>query len=135
LAPSAYVLDTSALFTLIEEEAGADRVEEVLRNENATLPCVVLLEVYYVTQQERGAAEATRRFALLKQLPCEILWQLDEPTLLLAGRFKAENRLSLADSIIAATAAERKATLLHKDPEFEPLKEQVALEALPYKAP
>jgi predicted nucleic acid-binding protein len=40
-----------------------------------------------------------------------------------ASRIKASDGLSVADSWIAATATEYGATLVHKDPEFEPLKE------------
>jgi predicted nucleic acid-binding protein len=69
----------------------------------------------------------------MKQLPCKILWQVDEPTVLTAARFKASYRLSLADALIAAFAQRQGAVLLHKDPEFEALLEQVELEALPYK--
>lgn len=128
-----YVLDTSALLALIEDEEGAGRIESILREEEVTLPCVTLLEVHYITRQERGQGEADRRYALLKQLPCEILWQLDEPTLLTASRFKAGQRLSLADAMIAAVAQRRQAILVHKDPEYEALGEEVELEALPYK--
>jgi ribonuclease VapC len=128
-----YVLDTSALFTLIEEEDGADRVEEVMRTETAFLPYMALLEVHYVTRQEHGVGEADRRYAFLKQSPVEILWQVDESTLLTASRFKAGHHISLADAIIAAVAFREDATLLHKDPEYKALEGEVELEALPYK--
>jgi predicted nucleic acid-binding protein len=95
---------------------------------------MALLEVHYISHQERGKAEADRRYALLKQLPCDILWQNDEPTVLTAAAFKARHRLSLADSVIAAFVRSRGAVLLHKDPEFEALYEQIELEALPYKS-
>jgi predicted nucleic acid-binding protein len=133
VARKKFVLDTSALFTLIEEEDGADRVEEIVSAEEAYLPSMALLEVHYVTRQERGQGEADRRYALLKKLPCEILWQVDEPTLLTASRFKAAHRLSLADSLIAALAHRHKAVLVHKDPEYKALIEDLELEALPYK--
>lgn len=133
MAPESYVLDTSAMLTLIESEAGADRVEEILRGEHTLLPWMVLLEVHYVTLQEQGQAEADRRYALMKQLPTDVLWQIDEPILLTASRLKAGNRLSLADALIAAYAQHQEAILVHKDPEFEVLSEQVKLEALPYK--
>lgn len=58
MARKRYVLDTSALFTLIEEEDGADRVEEIVSTGNACLPSLALLEVQYVTRQERGQGEA-----------------------------------------------------------------------------
>jgi predicted nucleic acid-binding protein len=133
VAPESYVLDTSAIFALIENEEGADRVERILQEEHALLPWMTLLEVHYVTLQEQGQGEADRRYALMKQLPSKILWQIDEPILLTASRLKAGHHLSLADALVAAFAHHEGAVLVHKDPEFEVLSEQVKLEALPYK--
>lgn len=128
-----FVLDTSALLSLIEDEQGADRVEQVLRQEIVWLPWLVLLEVVYITRQEKGEDEANRRYAMIKQLPVAIIWDADEPILLRAARFKAGYHLFLADAVIAAFAFSKKATLLHKDPEFEALAGQVLLEGLKYK--
>ncbi len=128
-----YLLDTSAILTLIEDEAGAERVEKVLREQPVIITWMSLLEVSYITQQERGAAEAERRYALLRALPVSSIWEIDEPTLLTAARLKASYRLSLADTIIAAYAIQQRAIILHKDPQFEALTGQVDLEALPYK--
>jgi hypothetical protein len=74
-----------------------------------------------------------RRVALIKQLEVNILWDMDEMTLLTAGRLKAEHRVSLADAIIAAFAIRRHAVLMHKDPEFDALTGLLPMEALPYK--
>ncbi len=129
----AFLLDTSALLTLIEDEDGAARVEQSMREGSVIITWLSLLEVYYITLQERGQAEAERRHALLKSLPVTLLWQIDEPMLLTAARLKASYRLSLADTLIAACAIRQGATLLHKDPEFAALAEQLRMEALPYK--
>ena len=128
------LLDTSALLTLIEDEAGAARVEQVLRDGAAIIVWTSLLEVVYVTQQERGVPEAERRYALLKVLPVTLLWSMEEPILLIAARFKVGYRVSFADAIIAAYAAYHHAVLLHKDPQFEALASEIDLETLPYKA-
>lgn len=127
-----FVLDTSAIFTLVEDEAGKERVAEIMRKEEFILPFVTLLEVHYISQQEQGLPEADRRYAVLKQ--ANVLWAFDEPTLLTAARLKAENSLSIADAMIAAVAMQNEATLVHKDPEYEQLRGQLALEALPYKS-
>jgi hypothetical protein len=66
-------------------------------------------------------------------LPAEIVWQHDEPALLLASRFKAQHRMSLAGALIAGIAGRLNAILVHKDPELEALSGAVDLEALPYK--
>jgi predicted nucleic acid-binding protein len=131
--PERYLLDTSALLALIEDEAGADRVEQVIKHDQTLLTWVCLLETYYVTQQERGTAEADRRYALIKNLPVTIMWEINEPALLTAARLKAAHRLSFADVIVAAFAIQEEAIPLHKDPEFEALAGHVQLEALPYK--
>jgi predicted nucleic acid-binding protein len=129
-----YLLDTSALFTLFEDEAGADRVEQVLQGEPVVIPWLVLMEATYIVMQEKGENEADKRYALLKQLPCEILWEANEPILLTAARLKAGFHLSFADAVIAAFAIQQDAFLLHKDPEFSVLSDQVKLENLPYKS-
>ncbi|MBU2601951.1 MAG: PIN domain-containing protein [Actinobacteria bacterium] len=128
-----YLLDTSALLSFIEDEAGADRVEQALKQTTTLVPWPVLLEAHYITMREKGEAEAYRRTALVKQLKVKILWDMDESTLLTAARLKAEHRISLADAIIAAFALRRDAILMHKDPEFEALTGLVLMEALPYK--
>jgi len=129
-----WLLDTSALLSYIEDEAGADRVEQALKQPTTLVPWPVLLETHYVTLQKRGQAEADRRIALIKQLNVKILWDMDESTLLTASRLKAEQRVSLADAIIAAFAIRRGAVLMHKDPEFDALTGLLPLEALPYKS-
>jgi predicted nucleic acid-binding protein len=129
-----YLLDTSALLSFIEDEAGADCVEEALKRPTTHVPWPVLLEMHYITLQERGEAEAYRRTALVKQLNVKILWDMDESTLLTAARLKAGHRLSLADAIIAAYALRTDAVLMHKDPEFDALVGLVPMEALPYKS-
>lgn len=128
-----FLLDTSAWLTYMEEEEGVDRVEEILRTERVLLPFVVLLEIYYISYRERGEEIANRRYALLKSLDIEFLWNLDEPILLMAGRFKALYRVSLADAIIAAVAKIKGAILVHKDPEYEALGQEIEQEILPYK--
>lgn len=128
-----YLLDTSAILTLLEDEAGAQRIETLLRREEILLPFLALLETYYITLREQSEDVADKRYALLKQLPATILWDVDEPTLLTAGRLKASHRLSLADALIAAFAVRHRAVLVHKDPELAALSNLVQVETLPYK--
>ncbi len=125
-----FVLDTSALFTLMEEEEGQERVAQIIDEEEVLLPFITLLEIHYITCREQGSAEADRRMAILKQQ--NIIWAFDEPTLLIAARLKTNHHISLADSMIAAVAYQYQATLVHKDPEYEALIGQVEMEILPY---
>lgn len=128
-----YLLDTSALLTLIEDEAGAGRVEQAIASGAALLPWPVLMEVYYITRQEQGQAEADKRYALASHLTARVLWDMDESLLLSAGRLKAEYRISFADALIAAFAVREGAILMHKDPEYDALGDALAVERLPYK--
>ena len=133
MSPERHVLDTSALLTFIEDEPGAGIVEKLLRSGNSIIPWAALLEIHYITNREKGPEEADRRFAILKQANAEIVWTMDEATLLTAARFKASHSLSFADAIIAATAWRREGVLTHKDPEFEALSGFIAMQTLPYK--
>ncbi|UCH93921.1 MAG: PIN domain-containing protein [Candidatus Aminicenantes bacterium] len=52
-----------------------------------------------------------------------------------AGKLKAANRVSLADSYIAALCREYRGILVHKDPEFEKVSSSLKEHRLPYKSP
>jgi len=134
----AIVLDTSALLTYIEDEDGAEYIEAVLieseRNEaTAYIAFISLTEVMYVTLQEKDESTAQSRIELIKSLACNIV-ESSERLNLAAARLKAENRISLADAYIAALCQERKAILVHKDPEFEQLSSFIQQHKLPYKS-
>ena len=133
MSKTSYLLDTSAVMVFLEDEEGAQRVETLLRNEEVFLPFLALLETYYITLLEQPEDVADKRYALLKQLPATILWSLDEPSLLTAGRLKATYHVSLADALIAAMAIRNKAVLVHKDPEIAALSGIVQMETLPFK--
>ena len=132
-----YLLDTSAVFALTDDEPGADEVQRLLDEARPGGPSVLLctltlMEVYYVSLQEEGEDHAARLVGRIKSWP--IRWAApDEKDLLRGGRFKAFQRVSFADAVIAAVACNRGATLVHKDPELEALAEEVALLPLPYK--
>lgn len=126
-----YVLDTSALMAYLEAEEGFHRVEEILSAEDVIVPFISLLELYYISLQEQGQSVADQRYATFRRYP--VFWQFDEQTTLTAARLKAANRISFADSMIAAVAIQNEAILIHKDPEYDELVGQVEMEALPYK--
>ena len=133
MADKSFVLDTSALMAFIEQEEGAERVRDILRGESIIIPWLSILEIVYISQRELGEEEALTRYALLKKLDAEIIWEADEALLLNAARIKSAHSLSLADSVIAAIATQHNAILIHKDPEYEQLQNVVEMEKLPYK--
>lgn len=132
-----YLLDTSAVFAYTDQEEGCDQVEKLLYGaadgqSQVEICSVSLTELFYITMQGMGEDEAGELVALTKSWP--ISWaHLHEKELLLGGRLKALHRLSFADALIAAVAASRRATLVHKDPEFEVLAGELSLLSLPFK--
>ncbi|MFC1849388.1 PIN domain-containing protein [candidate division CSSED10-310 bacterium] len=127
-----YLLDTSALLTFCDNEAGTETVEKILRNNTILLPSLVLFEVFYISMKSKNKEVAEQRYALLKSIPAQLLSELSEPVVLQGGEFKADFKLSLADSLIAAYAYVNNAILVHKDPEYEVLT-MVQQMYLPYK--
>ena len=132
---ASHLLDTSALLCLLADEPGAERVEEILRQGDVLIPFVALIETYYITLQTGSPTEAEKRHALVKALPVEVLWDVDEASALVAARLKAQHRVSFADALVAALSITRDAVLVHKDPHFAILASHLQLEALPYRAP
>ena len=131
-----FLLDTSALLTLRDDEAGADRVAEVLglatRGQARCYGCfMTLMEVFYRVWRDEGHTAGRLAYQQCRALPIEWLPQTDA-LLIRAAEFKATHLLSMADAWIAACASEQAAVLMHKDPEFEAV--PVAQEWLPLKA-
>jgi predicted nucleic acid-binding protein len=117
-----FVLDTSALLALRGDETGADRVEALLSRARAS-KCRLLIsfmsrmEVLYLVWREEGELAAREALRFIDSFKIE--WVSCEARILeIASRLKATGGLSIADSWIAATAVERDATLIHKDPEL-----------------
>jgi predicted nucleic acid-binding protein len=133
---SLWLLDTSALLALRDNEAGAERVADLLdRSAAGEQPCYAsfmsLMEVYYRVWKDEGAEAGHQAYLSCLAMPLE--WVHESPTLLeRAASIKATHPLSLADAWIAATALELGAVLVHKDPEFENLP-GLSEERLPYK--
>lgn len=132
------VLDTSAIFSVMRDEPGAEFVEARLDDAasgKVTLAAsfVSLTEIFYNTIQLAGKRRADELIAIVKSWPMEFVYA-DEAICLAAGELKAEFSISFADAFVAATAQSRSALLIHKDPEFDALQRRVKLKALPYKA-
>lgn len=135
--PDAWVLDTSALFTLKNDEPGAETVEQILRDAGPKgrvhISFMTVMEFVYIVHQGCGSAQAHRAALELKQLPLRIV-ESDKELGLAAARLKAASKLSVTDAWIAATAERLRAILIHKDPDYEQVKDRIQLRPLPYKA-
>lgn len=131
-----YVFDTSAIFAYIEDERGGDIVENILKlakrgKARVYISFISLMELYYVTWQRKGEDIAKETIVLIKSLPLEVI-ESSERLILSAGRIKANHKLSVADAIIAATALEKSAGLVHKDLELKPVSQYVTTLELPF---
>lgn len=131
-----YLLDTSALLTLRDDEQGAEQVAKILMQAEEgkviAFGCfMTLMEVLYRVWKDENKVEGKLAYVQCKSLP--IVW-VHESTELLeqASEIKANYRLSLADAWIAASAILHNACLVHKDPEFEAL-DSIKQQRLPYR--
>jgi len=131
-----FLLDTSALLTLRDNEPGAEQVSQLLlQAQDGGLPCygcfMTLMEVFYRVWKDEGESAGREAYADCQALP--IGWLHESPELLIrATSVKAMHPLSLADAWIAAAALENSMKLVHKDPEFENLPGLLE-DRLPYK--
>jgi len=120
-----YVLDTSAILTLRDNEPGAEQVSDLLYSAErgkvkVLLSFISLMEVLYRVWKDEGKLEGKLAYEQVQSLPLTIMHE-NPLSLEKAAAVKATERLSLADAWIAATAIMEEATLVHKDPEFESL--------------
>lgn len=133
-----YVLDTSAIFAYTKGEKGSKAIQDILeaaKRKKGTvvyISFITLMELYYITWQAKSEDAAKELVILVKSLPLEVVNPHERLTLM-AGRIKANCRLSVADSFVAATALDRDALLVHKDPEFEKMSVSVNTLKLPDK--
>ncbi|EHA62416.1 PIN domain-containing protein [Synechococcus sp. WH 8016] len=119
----AFCLDTSAILTLRDDEPGAERVAMLLEGTDPCFACFITrMEVLYRVWKDEGERSGRLAYEQLQSLPIQWVDQT-EALLLEASRIKALHRLSVADAWIAAAALLGRATLLHKDPEFEVITE------------
>jgi len=130
---SRWLLDTSALLALRDDEGGAERVAQLLQSaqggKSRYLVCFMSrMEVLYRVWKDEGERNGRLADAQLQSLPID--WVPCSDALLeQAAAIKANHRLSVADAWIAAAAQREGAVLVHKDPEFRAL-DQVAQEWL-----
>lgn len=132
-----FVLDTSAWIALDERESGADEVEALLADAwlgqiEVHASFATLTELEYIRTQERDAQQAAELLAFAKSQ--QVRWHHSDDALCSeAAKLKAAHKVSFADAFVAATAKRLDAVLVHKDPEFDALKDVMKLHPLPPK--
>lgn len=129
-APRRYVLDSFAVFAYLNDEEGADQVEEILKGARAGemeayMHVVNLGEIFYLTMRQGDEALAYKVYGTVRRYPVTFVDDLSEDLLLTAGRLKAKNSIAYADTFAAATAKLKDATLVTGDPEYKPLEGEI----------
>lgn len=132
-----YVLDTSAILAFIENEEGVGEVEKLLQKALddeivLTISIVSCIEVSYISWQEQGDQAAVERLQLINDLTIT-QEPVDSQLIRIIGEIKAVKTMSFADCCIAGLAKFKQATLVHKDPEYEQIADEIKQLKLPYK--
>lgn len=134
--PDAFVLDTSAILALWNEEDGDSTGENILRERPSQRKVYVsfmtFMECRYRLWKDNGKNTADEIFRALNLLSA-IRVDVDDALLLTASELKAQYSISVADSWIFATAIVCNATLVHKALAFDALSDRIAMKKLPYK--
>ncbi len=131
--PVSYVLDTSALIALWNDEEGADTVEHVMRSGAIIhIAFMSFMEGRYRLWKNAGKDESDEFSKYLEILPIKRI-NITDTIFEKSVEIKATNNLSVCDSWIIATAIATNSILVHKDPEFEQVRKKVRLKNLPYK--
>jgi len=104
-----YVLDACALVAYLNDELGSDIIERILNEAIAnkallSMGKVNLLEVYYGIFRDFGYEKADEVLTEIRSLPIQIISDLSDDVFREAGRLKAENKISLADSLALGLA-------------------------------
>ena len=130
--PSDFVLDTFAFVAYIRDQAGADRVREVLTgseegHHHCHMSVINVGEVAYLVERRNGVQGVLQFLASLRHLPVAIA-DATFQRVLAASHIKAMHPMSYADAFAAALAQELDAPVLTGDPEFRLIEHPVRVE-------
>ncbi|MGO8989363.1 MAG: type II toxin-antitoxin system VapC family toxin [bacterium] len=127
-----YVLDSYAMIAYFEDEPGADRVAQVLRQliqgkAKGFMSVVNWGEVYYNTMREQGVDEAEKVILQLDKFPIQMV-EANKDLAYDAAKLKGKYRIAYADCFAAALCVRLKASLVTGDREFKKLKEGISIQ-------
>jgi len=111
-----YVFDACGLITFLRNEQGAEKVMQLFADEENTflMHAITLGEVYYDTLR-MNKDKALELFETVNELGIQIVWNMDENLIKVAGDFKVNNKMSYADSFVLALAKEYNAQIISTD--------------------
>ena len=118
-----YLLDSYAVLAWIQDEKGAQFIEDLLYRareniDEAVLNIINLGEIYYRCAKVMGVKPAQNLLDNIRLLPIKIL-PCPNDLVLEAAEFKAKFPIAYADAFALATAVREKACIITGDPEFK----------------
>ena len=127
-----YVLDSYAMIAYFEDEPGADRVAQILKQliqgkAKGYMSVVNWGEVYYNTMREEGVAEAEKVILQLDKFPIQVV-EVNRGFAYEAAKLKGKYRIAYADCFAAALSLKLNASLVTGDSEFKKLKERISIQ-------
>ena len=127
-----YVFDSYAMIAYFEDEPGADRVAQILRQlvrgkAKGYMSVVNWGEVYYNTMREEGVDEAEKVILQLDKFPIQIV-EVNRDFAYEAAKLKGKYRIAYADCFAVALSVKLNATLVTGDPEFKKVKERISFQ-------
>lgn len=137
LTSKVYVFDTSAILTYLQNEEGADVIETLFMHsfsEEITIlmSIISLVELRYKLERKYTITKVDEIIQNVLSLNIKIV-NFEMPFVKLSATYKSTGKMSFADACIAGTAKHFNAILVHKDPEYINLIQDIEQLTLPFK--
>ncbi len=128
------ILDSFAILAWIQEEKGAQKVEDLLyeaqdQKEQLILNVINLGEVYYRCTRAQNGSFADDILGQMKLLPIRI-YSCPNDLVMEASKIKADYPIAYADAFVVATALRESARIVTGDPDFKKVESLVQIQWL-----
>ena len=115
-----YIIDACALIAFLNDEEGADKIEDLLNQSAASdisvsISIINLLEVYYGELRDKNAEIAQIALDMVQHYSIKIINTISEQVFREAARLKVTYKMSLADCLGIATAIELSGQFVSSD--------------------
>jgi len=115
-----YILDACALLAFLNDEEGAEKIEDLLNQSavsdvSVSMSIINLFEVYYSELRDKGAEIAQIVLDMVQHYSIKIIDTISEQVFREAARMKAAHKMSIADCIGLATAIELSGQFVSSD--------------------
>lgn len=127
-----YVLDSYALLALLQDEPGAQEVEDLIVSDDTevTVSVINLGEVFYILARKIGKEAASTFERKVMETPKIVVADASWQRVKAAAVLKSIGGISFADCFGASLSLELDATLVTGDIEFKGLEETEALKVM-----